>query len=141
MTNMTAYDKLYMSMKNKFTVTADNCEYSLGEYMSKKANAKAATSNLPVAAVKSNQVSTISAIFSYVNDKLTVKSEPVKDKTMRAFPFRTSLAACFSALVACAFIFSFAVFSLKSASSLPATADAEEIETVEMISEDATSEN
>lgn len=132
MTNMTAYDKLYMSMKNKFTVTADNCEYSLGEYMSKKANARAESSNLPVAAAKTNQVSTISAIFSYVNDKLTVKKEPVKDKTMRAFPFRTSIAACFSALVACAFIFSFGVFSMKGANTLPATVDAEETETVEV---------
>ena len=132
MTTMTAYDKLYMSMKNKFTVTADNCEYSLGEYMSKKANAKAESSNLPVAAVKTNHVSTISAIFSYVNDKLTVKREPVKDKTMRAFPLRTSLAACFSALVACAFIFSFGVFSMKGANTLPATADAEKTEIVEV---------
>ena len=132
MTTMTAYDKLYMSMKNKFTVTADNCEYSLGEYMSKKANAKASSSSLPVAANKANQVSTISAIFTYVNDKLTVKREPVKDKTIRAFPFRTSLAECFSAVVACAFIFSFGIFSMKGASALPATADAEEIETVEL---------
>ena len=68
MTNMTAYDKLYMSMKNKFTVTADNCEYTLGEYMSKKAGARAESSNLPVTAVRTNQVSTISAIFSYVNE-------------------------------------------------------------------------
>ena len=133
MTNMTAYDKLYMSMKNKFTVTADNCEYTLGEYMSKKANAKAEACNLPVAAVKTNQVSTISAIFSYVNDKLTVKKEPVKDKTMRAFPFRTSISACFSALVACAFIFSFGVFTMKGANNLPATADAEDVEVVEAV--------
>ena len=133
MTTTTAYDKLYMSMKNKFTVTADNCEYTLGEYMSIKANARSESSNLPVADVKTSQPSTISAIFSYVNDKFSVKNEPVKDKTIRAFPFRTSLAACFSALVACAFIFSFGVFSMKGASTLPATADAEEIETVETV--------
>ena len=133
MTNMTAYDKLYESMKNKFTVTADNCEYTLGEYMSKKANARAEESNLPVATVKTNQPSTISAIFSYVNDKLAVKKEPVKDKTMRAFPFRTSIAACFSALVACAFIFSFGVFTMKGANTLPATVDADDTEIVEVV--------
>lgn len=124
MTTTSAYEKLYLNMKNRFTVINDNCEYTLGEYMSMKADAKRGSSNLPVA--KSADTRSVSAIFSYVNEKLTVKKAPVKDKTMRAFPLRTSLAACFSAVVACAFIFSFGIFSMKGASSMPTTVEAGE---------------
>lgn len=131
MTTLNVYENLYISMRNKFTVTNDNRECTLGEYMSEKANIKH-TSNLPVKAAKSAETTTISAIFSYVNNKLTVKKEPVKDKTMRAFPFRTSLAACFSAVVACLFIFSFGIFSMRGANVMPTTVDASETEITEV---------
>ena len=126
MTNMSAYEKLYINMKNKFTIVSDNREYTLGEYMRMKADcADGSTLPAPISNT-SHQSGAISAIFSYVNDKLTVKKEPVKDKTMRAFPFRTSLAACFSAVVACAFVFSFGLFSMKGATAMPSTVEAEE---------------
>ena len=134
MTAVNAYEKLYMNMKNKFTVVNDNCEYTLGEYMSMKADAKANKSNLPASSTAKGDTHSISAIFSYVNDKLTVKKAPVKDKTMRRFPMRTALASFFSAAVACAFIFSFGMLSMNSASSMPSTVEADEsiVENVEM---------
>ena len=72
---------------------------------------------------KSNDNHAITAVFSYVNDKLTVKKAPEKDKTMRAFPFRTSAAAFVSAVVACTFIFSFGIFAMRGAA--PSTAEAQ----------------
>ncbi len=140
MTTMNVYEKLYINMRNKFTVTNDSHECTLGEYMSEKANIKN-TSNLPVKATKSADTTAISAIFSYVNNKLTVKKEPVKDKTMRAFPFRTSLAACFSAVVACAFIFSFGIFSMRGANVMPTTVDAGETEIAEVEAYDIDANN
>ena len=118
MTSTNAYEALYNNMKTKFTVVSDNCEYTLGDYMSMKANAKSAASNLP-AVRNASQAPAISAIFSYVNDKLTVKEPPHRDKVMRRFPFRTSAAAFLSALVACALMFSYGIFALNSDTTLP----------------------
>ena len=73
MTSTSAYETLYNNMKKHFTVISENNEYTLGEYMSMKADVKnTAASNLP--AVRSNVLDTrsVSAIFSYVNEKLTV---------------------------------------------------------------------
>lgn len=123
MTTTSVYENLYNNMKTKFTVIDDGCEYNLGEYMSKKANARKAGSNLPVARTKSNDAHAIVAVFSYVNDKLTVKKAPEKDKTIKAFPFRTSAAAFVSAVVACTFIFSFGIFAMRGAT--PSMADAQ----------------
>ena len=112
-------------MKNKFTVVNENCEYTLGEYMSMKANAKSAeASNLP-AVRNANQNHSIAAIFSYVNDKLAVKKPPVRDKVMRRFPFRTSAAAFLSAIVACALMLSYGIFALNSSYTVP-TAETEQ---------------
>ena len=139
MTNTSVYESLYNNMKSKFTVVDDGCEYNLGEYMSKKANARKAGSNLPVARTRSNDNHAITAVFSYVNDKLTVKKAPEKDKTMKAFPFRTSAAAFVSAVVACTFIFSFGIFAMRGAT--PSTAEAQDnmiepmIEEIEEIEE------
>lgn len=103
-----AYDKLYNSMKNTFTVVNDGCECTLGEYMLKRAGEKKNTSNLPVATY--GRDTAIAAICSYVNDKLTIKTPPVKDKTIRAFPFRSCAAAMLSAVVACTVLFSYGGF-------------------------------
>lgn len=127
MTSTSAYETLYTNMKKHFTVISENNEYTLGEYMSMKADAKnAPASNLP--AVRSNVLDTrsVSAIFSYVNEKLTVKKAPVKDKTMRAFPLRTSMAAALSAVVACALIFSFGIFTINGTGNVPSTVDSGE---------------
>jgi len=108
MTSTSAYESLYNNMKKHFTVISDNNEYTLGEYMSMKADAKnESVSNLP--AVRSSVVDThsVAAIFSYVNEKLTVKKAPVKDRTMRAFPFRTAAAAVLSALLLCTFVITY----------------------------------
>ena len=125
MTSTNAYETLYNNMKNKFTVVNENCEYTLGEYMSMKANAKSAeASNLP-AVRNANQNHSIAAIFSYVNDKLAVKKPPVRDKVMRRFPFRTSAAAFLSAIVACALMLSYGIFALNSSYTVP-TAETEQ---------------
>jgi len=118
------YETLYNNMKNKFTVVNENTEYTLGEYMSMKANAKTATSNLPVAR-NTTQNHSISAIFSYVNEKLAVKTPPVREKVIRKFPFRTSAAAFLSAIVGCALMFSYGMFTLNSSFTVP-TAETEQ---------------
>lgn len=100
-----AYDKLYNDMKNAFTVVNDGMECTLGEYMLKKAKAKQNTSNLPVALYGKDNA--VAAIYSYVNDKLTIKKPPVKDKTIKAFPFRSCAAAMLSAVVCCTVLFSY----------------------------------
>ena len=124
MTTVNAYEALYNNMKEKFTVVSDGSEYTLGEYMSMKANAKTEKSNLP-AVRNASQNHAISAIFTYVNEKLTVKKPPVRDKVIKRFPFRTSAAAFLSAIVACALMFSYGIFALNSSYTVP-TADAEE---------------
>ena len=125
-----AYETLYNNMKNKFTVVSDGNDYTLGEYMSMKANAKAQTSNLPIAR-NDSQNHSIAAIFSYVNEKLVVKKPPVREKVMRKFPFRTSAAAFLSAIVACALMFSYGIFSLNSSYTVPT------VETEDSIVEEA----
>lgn len=102
-----AYDTLYNNMKNAFTVINDGYESTLGEYMLRKAAEKSGSSNLPVANV--GKESAIAAVFSYVQDKLTVKTPPIKDKTIRAFPFRASLAAVLSAVVTCGLVITYGV--------------------------------
>ena len=111
MNNQNAYEKLYNDMKNQFTVISNDCKYTLGDYMSMKANAP--TTNLP-AVKNANDNHAIAAVFSYVNDKLAVKKAPVKDKTIRAFPLRTSAASFLTAIVACALIFSYGIFTVRA---------------------------
>ncbi|MBO5906829.1 MAG: hypothetical protein J6Q85_01565 [Clostridia bacterium] len=110
-----SYDRLYENMKERLTVIENNAEYTLGEFMSMKAEIKKADALLPVAerstATKSEKA--VAMLISYVNDKLTVKEPPVKDKTIRAFPFRASASALLSAVVACSFIFSFGIIGAK----------------------------
>ena len=134
MNTANAYETLYNNMKERFTIEdkATNCEYNLGEFMLMKAgkNVKE-TSNLPaernVAAVTSKSV--ISTVFSYVNDRLTLKAPPAKDKTIRKFPFRTSLAAVFSAVIACTLAISYGSAALRHGNeSAPNTAEVSEIQ-------------
>ena len=109
MTLNNVYDKLYTSIKNDLTLVDGDNEYSLGDYMMMKAgkNKEAKASNLPVAKTAESAQKAIVAFFTYVNDKLTVKRAPVKDKTIRTFPFRTSLATALCAVVACTLLLSF----------------------------------
>jgi hypothetical protein len=112
MASTTAYDILYNHMKTNFTVVNNNCEYTLGEYMLMKANAKKESTNLP--AVRSTEGKALPNIINYVNDKLTVKQAPQKDKTIRKFPFRTTVSAFVSALITCALIFSYGIFTVNT---------------------------
>ena len=102
-------------MKNRFTVVNDGSEYTLGEYMLMKAANKPENAKLPVATKNAvTRADNAVALFvSYVNDKLTIKQPPVKDKTIRAFPFRTSLSALLSAVVACTFTLCFGIIGAR----------------------------
>ena len=127
MNTANVYETLYNNMKNRFTIEKNNCEYNLGEYMLMKAGKKIdKTSILPAersTATLTNK-NAIAAVFSYVNDKLTLKAAPQKDKTIRRFPFRTSMAAAFSAVIACALAISYGSVALRSSGdSLPTTVE------------------
>ncbi len=114
------YDRLYENMKQRFTISQDNTEYTLGEYMLMKADVKKTeTSSLPVAvktAVTRSEMA-MTNIVSFVDDKLTIKQAPVKDKTIKAFPFRASASAFLTATVACAFVLSFVLIGVKALST------------------------
>ena len=121
MNSTMTYEQLYDNMVKKFTVEKDNIDYKLGDYMLMKAQSKknsmtavttAATSNLPVA--RENKETAITTIFTYVNDKLKVKEAPVRDKTRRSFPFKTSLASFCSAIVVCALVVCCSFFAIKA---------------------------
>ena len=102
MASTTAYDTLYTNLKNRFTVQNDNSECTLGEYMLMKANEGKGKAALPVAVSDySGSKRVLQGLVAYVNEKLTIKKPPVKDKTMKAFPLRTSLASVLSALLIC----------------------------------------
>lgn len=117
MTQTTSYDKLYNNMRQRFTVSQNNTEYTIGEYMLMKAdNKKEESAALPVAvktAVTRSELA-VTNIISFVDDKLTIKQPPVKDKTIRAFPFRASASAFLTASVACAFLLSFVLIGAKA---------------------------
>ena len=116
MDNAMTYEKLYSNMVKSFTVEKTDCK--LGDYMLMKANAKkndnTSTSLAAVSACQSVGTSIISFI-SYVNDKLTVKKAPIRDKTIRKFPLRTTLSALCSAVVVCSLAISCAIFGIRSA--------------------------
>ena len=133
---MNAYEKLYRNTKSQFTIVNDNKEYTLGELMLIKAGKKKESSILPVSATISNSTRAVSAFFTYVNDKLTVKNPPAKDRTIKKFPLRTSLAAFLSALVVCTFVLSFGLLSGKNIIT-PATADGDSITEIEETEDNA----
>lgn len=143
MATYNTYDKLYESMKQRFTVISDNEEYTLGDYMLMKADKKKEEASLPVIqrSSASKGEKAVAMLVSYVNDKLLIKNPPVKDKTMRSFPFRASASAFLSAVVSCAFVLSFVVMGAKLInSSIPANDFAavehvEETEEVPLVTE------
>ena len=121
------YDRLYENMKQRFTISQDDNNYTIGEYMLMKADVKKAEdAALPVAvmtAVSKSEMA-VSGIVSFVDDKLTIKQHPVKDKTIKSFPFRASASAFLTASVACAFLLSFVLIGAKTLStSAPAAND------------------
>ena len=131
MATQSVYETLYSNIKDRFTVVNNNCEYTLGDYMRMKAETKAKKNSLPVA--DTAKPAAITAFFKYVNNKLALKAPPVKDKTIREFPFRTSIAALCSAILACAVIFSYGTVALKgSDTNTDVMVNAEESENTEV---------
>ena len=120
---MNPYDALYTNLKNQFTVIYNGTECTVGDFMLMKANKKS-ESSLPIATT-SVKTTSLSTFVEYVNDKLTVKQAPAKDKTIKNFPLRTSISALLSATAACALVLSCGIFSLTGASGLnvPQTAE------------------
>lgn len=117
------YDALYTNLKNQFIVIYQGAECTVGDFMRMKANKKS-ESSLPIATTTAKSTS-LSTIVEYVNDKLTVKQAPIKDKTIKSFPMRTSVSALLSATAACALVLSCGIFSLSGAAGLntPKTAE------------------
>ena len=124
---MNPYDALYTNLKNQFTVIYNGTECTVGDFMLMKAN-KRSESSLPIATTAKN--TSLSTIVEYVNDKLTVKNAPVKDQTIRSFPFRTSISALLSASAACALVLSCGIFSLTGANGANAPHTAEKPDSV-----------
>jgi hypothetical protein len=65
-------------------------------------------------------------IVSFVDEKLTIKQAPVKDKTIKSFPFRASASAFLTASVACAFLLSFALIGINALSNSSPVQEARE---------------
>ena len=109
------YDSLYTSLKSRFTVINDGRECSVGDYMRMKAGAATKRdASLPVSVFRGDERA-LASIVSFVSDRLTVKNPPVKDRTIRSFPVRTSLSAILSAVAACALVMSCGIFALSGA--------------------------
>lgn len=121
------YDALYTNLKNQFIVIYQGAECTVGDFMRMKANKKS-ESSLPIATTTAKSTS-LSTIVEYVNDKLTVKQAPIKDKTIKSFPMRTSVSALLSATAACALVLSCGIFSLSGAAGLNTPKTAEKPET------------
>ncbi len=121
------YDALYTNLKNRFTVIYEGSECTVGDYMLAKAGKKQSASSSLAIRTTISRNSALTTFAKYVNDKLTLKSAPEKNKTIRRFPLRTSASSVFSAVAACALVFSFGVLTLKNAPvTAPYTADASE---------------
>ncbi len=129
----TTYDNLYENLKNRFTVENDNFEYTLGEYMLAKANEIDEVSSLPVS-VNDNAMnkSLVLSIASFVNEKLTIKKAPVKDKTLRSFPLRTAAASLMSALLLCTIVVTYGLLGNSTPATEAETANASyEVENID----------
>ena len=113
MTNIDQYNRLYENLKERFTVVSEGAEYTLGDYMRTQAARRANETTLPVA-VNSSRAGAITVFAPYVNDKLTIKTPPIKDKTIKRFPFRASGSAILSAVVACSLALSIGIVGMRS---------------------------
>lgn len=133
------YDALYTNLKNRFTVIHDGKECTVGDFMLIKAG-KAEKNNTSLTVVNvANERNALVSIAEYVNDKLTVKNPPVKDKTIRRFPIKTSASALLSSVAACALVMSCGVFALtggKDVSGLSLERDGSGYDYVETVEDD-----
>ncbi len=134
MTKTNAYETLYNNVKERLTIV-DGCnEYNLGDYMLMQVGKEKEESTLPVEARSYAGVGekALAIVVSYVNDKLTIKEPPVKDKTISAFPFRASASALLSAVACCALVLSIGIAGLGSMKN-----NADEISLTDYYVEDA----
>ncbi|MBP3307990.1 MAG: hypothetical protein J6L90_00965 [Clostridia bacterium] len=128
MTEKITYGRLYSDMVKLFAVKQDGKDdVCLGDYMRGRASEckrieteraqklleKRERSNLPVAVKKQNETHAITALFTYVNERLTVKQAPVRDKTIRRFPLRTVLSSAFCAFIMCAVMVCYGVIGTR----------------------------
>jgi hypothetical protein len=99
----------------RFTVESDGADYTLGDYMLMKACKKKNEASLPVMqrSYATKRERAVALFLDYVNNKLTIKKPPVKDKTIRAFPLRASLSAFLTSVVACSFLLCFCLAGAK----------------------------
>ncbi|MBQ7315194.1 MAG: hypothetical protein IJW83_04230 [Clostridia bacterium] len=134
-TSAYTYDALLQTMKNRFTVVQDNCEYTLGGYMRTKAAERTKGQQLPATIVHKAPVA-VRHFLTAVNEKLKVKEVPPPEKALTAFPLRTVFSSLAAAFVLCTLVFSFARIGLASTSGseLPALQTAES--QVEIVSQD-----
>ena len=75
-----------------------------------------------------NRSNAIVNVMNYVNDKLTVKRAPERDKTLRAFPLRTSLAAFLSSVLVCTVVFTYGILTIKNISETEGSPAVVEVE-------------
>ena len=111
---MNPYDALYTNLKNRFTVIHDSKECTVGDFMLMKAGKATAPTSAVAVVVPKEEHHALATIATFVGDKLTVKTPPVKDKTIRRFPLRTSASALLSSVASCALVFAFGVIALTS---------------------------
>lgn len=124
-----SYDTLYDNLKDRFTVVYEGCDCTLGDYMLIKAGKRQTSESALPTPVSDNRVSSVSDIVEYVATRLTVKTAPAREKTLRRFPLRSSMSAIFTAAAACALVFSFGIFALNSSGIVsPYTANGAEVE-------------
>ena len=111
------YENLCESLENRLTLVDNGREYNMYEYMLNKANGNT-HGNLPVARRDDHS---IVAVVNYVNERLTIKKAPIKEKTIKRFPLRTSFSALLSAVAACALIISCCIYAIagRSDNSVP----------------------
>ena len=106
------YEALYKSLENRLTLIDSGKEFNTYEYMMRKSGT--VSSNLPVARAEVDHA--IVAVVNYVNNRLTVKKAPIKEKTIKRFPLRTSFSALLSAVAACALIVSCCIYAIAGTS-------------------------
>ncbi len=105
------YDALYTNLKNRFTVVNGGVECSVADYMLMKAGKQKNASNLPTEVKRGSLEMSMGAFISFMNEKLTVKNPPVKDRTLKRFPIKSTFSAMLSAVAVCALVISCGIFT------------------------------
>ena len=122
------YETLYNNLKSDFAIVENGYELTLGASMLMRAERiEESESMLPVSGTITNDNS-FGAIVTYVNNQLSISKAPEKTTTIKRFPVRSSFSAIFSAVAACALVFSFGIFALTGSGTSPLSANAGEVE-------------